>query len=107
MTGGIRSPEFGYRKDPFTGAVSGHEGIDLGVPYGTPITAALSGTVLLVRYCETGYGYHVMVDHGGTYVTLYAHCSKILVSEGQEVTVGETIAEVGSTGRSTGSHLHF
>ena len=99
--------EFGYRKDPFTGKGAGHGGIDLGAPRGTSIRAALPGTVYVVRYSTSGYGYHVMVDHGGGFVTLYAHCSKILVSEGQTVDVGSIIAEVGSTGRSTGNHLHF
>jgi murein DD-endopeptidase MepM/ murein hydrolase activator NlpD len=99
--------EFGYRKDPFTGMRSGHSGIDLGAPKGTSIRAALPGTVYVVRYTTSGYGYHVMVDHGGGFVTLYAHCSKILVSEGQTVDAGSIITEVGSTGRSTGNHLHF
>ncbi|MGL4789892.1 MAG: M23 family metallopeptidase [Anaerotignaceae bacterium] len=99
--------EFGYRKDPFTGETAGHSGMDLGAPKGTQIHSALDGTVTLVRYLNTGYGYHLMVDHGGGFVTMYAHCSKILVSEGQAVKAGEVIAEVGTTGRSTGNHLHF
>ncbi|MDD4406150.1 MAG: M23 family metallopeptidase [Parabacteroides sp.] len=99
--------EFGYRKDPFTGKSAGHGGIDLGKPKGTPIYSVLDGTVMLVRHSTTGYGYHVMVDHGGGFVTLYAHCSKLLVSEGQQVSAGDKIAEVGTTGRSTGNHLHF
>lgn len=99
--------EFGYRKDPFTGKSAGHSGIDLGAPKGTLIRSALDGTVYVVRHSTTGYGYHVMVDHGGGFITLYAHCSKILVSEGQQVKAGDKIAEVGTTGRSTGNHLHF
>lgn len=99
--------EFGYRKDPFTGASAGHGGLDLGAPKGTSIRSALDGTVYVTRYSNGGYGYHVMVDHGGGFVTLYAHCSKILTSEGQQVKAGDVIAEVGSTGRSTGNHLHF
>ncbi len=99
--------EFGYRKDPFTGKSAGHSGIDIGKPKGTSIYSALDGTVYVVRHSTTGYGYHVMVDHGGGFVTLYAHCSKILVHEGQQVKAGEKIAEVGTTGRSTGNHLHF
>ncbi|WP_066460132.1 peptidoglycan DD-metalloendopeptidase family protein [Anaerotruncus rubiinfantis] len=98
---------FGYRKDPFTGQTKGHSGLDLGAPKGTSIRSALPGTVYVVRYSNSGYGYHVMVDHGGGFVTLYAHCSKILVTEGQSVDAGTVIAEVGSTGRSTGNHLHF
>ncbi len=69
--------------------------------------AALPCTVCLVRHAATGYGYHVMLDHGGGFVTLYAHCSKILVYEGQEVNAGDVIAELGFTGCSTGPHLHF
>lgn len=99
--------EFGYRKDPFTGKSAGHVGIDLGASKGTPVHAALPGTVYVVRYSTSGYGYHVMIDHGGGFVTLYAHCSKLFVTEGQKVDAGTVIAEVGSTGRSTGPHLHF
>jgi len=104
---GMITSEFGYRKDPFTGQTKGHSGLDLGAGKGTPIRAALPGTVYVVRYSSSGYGYHVMVDHGGGFVTLYAHCSKILVTEGHTVDAGTVIAEVGSTGRSTGNHLHF
>jgi murein DD-endopeptidase MepM/ murein hydrolase activator NlpD len=104
---GMVTSEFGYRKDPFTGQTKGHSGLDLGAGKGTPIRAALPGTVYVVRHSTSGYGYHVMVDHGGGFVTLYAHCSKILVTEGQKVEAGTVIAEVGSTGRSTGNHLHF
>lgn len=103
----VVTSEFGYRKDPFTGQTKGHGGIDLGLPKGTPIRSALDGTVYFVRYSSTGYGYHLMIDHGGGFITLYAHCSRILVTEGQEVKAGEVIGEVGSTGRSTGNHLHF
>jgi len=99
--------EFGYRRDPFTGERTGHAGIDLGAPKGTSIRAALGGTIRLVRFSTTGYGYHVMIDHGGGFTTLYAHCAKILVYEGQEISAGDIIAQVGSTGRSTGNHLHF
>ncbi len=104
---GMVTSEFGYRKDPFTGQTKGHSGLDLGAGKGTPIRAALPGTVYVVRHSTSGYGYHVMVDHGGGFVTLYAHCSKILVTEGQKIDAGTIIAEVGSTGRSTGNHLHF
>ncbi|MCI8654122.1 MAG: M23 family metallopeptidase, partial [Angelakisella sp.] len=69
--------------------------------------AVKDGRVLFVRYKQTGYGNHVAIDHGGGLVTLYAHCSEILVTEGQTVTAGETIAKSGSTGRSTGPHLHL
>lgn len=99
--------EFGWRIDPFTHKRAGHGGIDLAAAKGTKIRAALDGTVLFVRYASSGYGYHLAIDHGGGFVTLYAHCSKILVAEGQVVHAGDVIAEVGSTGRSTGNHLHF
>ncbi|MHB1392632.1 MAG: M23 family metallopeptidase [Clostridia bacterium] len=99
--------EFGYRMDPFTRQPKGHSGLDIGAAKGTPIHAALDGTVLFVRYKTTGYGYHLAIDHGGGFITLYAHCSKILVTEGQTVKAGDIIAQVGSTGRSTGPHLHF
>lgn len=103
----IVTSEFGCRIDPFTGKASGHTGLDLGASTGMPIRAVLDGTVLFVRYKTTGYGYHLAIDHGGGFVTLYGHCSKIRVTEGQAVKAGENIAEVGSTGRSTGPHLHF
>jgi len=99
--------EFGYRANPTGAGGEGHTGIDLGAPQGTPIRAALDGTVYVVRYSTTGYGYHVMIDHGGGFVTLYGHCSAIDVTEGQTVSAGDVIAAVGSTGRSTGNHLHF
>lgn len=104
---GMVTSEFGRRIDPITRQSSGHTGIDFGAPSGTSIRAALNGTVQFVRYKATGYGYHLAIDHGGGFITLYAHCSKILVTEGQSVTAGDIIAQVGSTGKSTGPHLHF
>ena len=99
--------EFGWRTDPFTGKGAGHGGLDMGAAKGTQILAALDGMVQFVRHSSTGYGYHLAIDHGGGFITLYAHNSKILVTEGQFVSDGTVIAEVGSTGRSTGNHLHF
>ena len=100
--------EFGYRRDPIDPTVTkGHSGIDLGAPKDTDIHAANGGTVLFARYKNTGYGYHLAIDHGGGMITLYGHCSKILVTEGQTVSQGEVIAQVGCTGKSTGNHLHF
>ena len=99
--------EYGQRIHPISGKPSFHTGIDIGKAKGTPVYSVLGGTVLLVRYSNSGYGYHVMVDHGGGFVTLYAHNSKLLVHEGQELKAGEQIAEVGTTGNSTGNHLHF
>lgn len=72
-----------------------------------PILASDSGTVVLVQYLRWGYGYHIIIDHGNSYQTLYAHLSKIYVSPGEKVSKGQTIGQMGSTGRSTGPHLHF
>lgn len=99
--------EFGGRTDPVTGEWAGHAGIDLGAAKGMAIRAAKDGTVETVSYGTTGYGYHLTIDHSGGLVTLYGHCSEILVSEGQTVKAGDVIARVGSTGKSTGNHLHF
>lgn len=100
--------EFGNRTDPINGKPSGHTGIDIAVPKGTPIKSAMSGTVLYARYSTTSsYGYHLAIDHGNGLVTLYAHCSELLVTEGQKINQGDVIAKVGATGRVTGNHLHF
>lgn len=99
--------EFGNRIDPFTGKRKGHTGMDLAVPTGTPIRAALGGTVTVSKYNAGGYGYYVMIDHGNGLSTLYGHCSKLLARVGQTVQAGDIIALSGSTGRSTGPHLHF
>ena len=99
--------EFGWRLDPITGRPSGHSGIDLAVPIGTPIRAALPGTVITSTYNKAGYGNYVMLDHGNGLVTLYGHCSQLLARQGQTVEAGDVIALSGSTGRSTGPHLHF
>ncbi len=102
----IVTSEFGYRKDPFTGQTKGHSGMDLAVPTGTSVRAALPGTVTVSQYSNS-YGYYVMIDHGGGLSTLYAHNSKLLVSVGQTVQAGDIVSLSGSTGRSTGPHLHF
>ena len=102
----IVTSEFGYRKDPFTGQSKGHGGIDLGVPTGTSVRAALPGTVTVAQY-NSSYGYYVMIDHGNGLSTLYAHNSKLMVKVGQTVNTGDIISLSGSTGRSTGPHLHF
>ena len=99
--------EFGNRFDPITGKRKGHGGMDLAVPTGTPIRAALPGTVVVSKYNAGGYGYYVMIDHGNGLATLYGHCSKLLAKVGQTVQAGDIIALSGSTGRSTGPHLHF
>ena len=99
--------EFGNRVDPITGKRKGHTGMDLAVPTGTPIRAALPGMVVVSKYNAGGYGYYVMIDHGNGLATLYGHCSKLLAKVGQTVEAGDIIALSGSTGRSTGPHLHF
>ena len=99
--------EFGYRKDPFTGETRGHTGMDLAVPTGTPIRAALPGTVTAAAYDQGGYGYYIMIVHGNGLSTLYGHNSQLLAQVGQAVEAGDIISLSGSTGRSTGPHLHF
>lgn len=104
---GYISSYFGWRV--ISGVDDYHTGIDItgGSFYGTPVVASNAGVVSMVRYNTTGYGYYVMIDHGGGKQTLYAHNSSILVVEGQVVAQGETISLAGSTGWSTGPHLHF
>jgi len=102
----IVTSEFGGRLDPITGQRDGHTGMDLGVPTGTPIRAALGGTVTLSRY-NGSYGNCVMIDHGNGLVTLYGHNSRLLVRAGQTVQAGDVVSLSGATGRVTGPHLHF
>ena len=85
----------------------GHRGIDFPAPQGTPVMAAESGTVTTILYSNKSYGNRVIIDHGNGISTLYGHNSSIGVSLGQKVSKGQTIAGVGSTGRSTGNHVHF
>ena len=100
---GIITSRFGNRESIRT---SGHTGIDIAAPYGTPIKAAASGTVIFAGY-SGGYGYVVKLNNGNGVQTYYGHCSRLYVSTGEKVEAGETIAAVGSTGNSTGNHLHF
>jgi len=97
---------FGGRADPITGVWSSHGGTDIAAPNGTAIVSANDGVVIIAGW-HYSYGNYVIVDHGGGISTLYGHCSKLLVSKGQEVSRGEKIALVGSTGYSTGNHLHY
>ena len=109
VAGTITSPQ-GYRTDPITGETSYHSGTDIAVPEGTPILAAADGTVTIANALDSwggSYGYYVKLDHGGGLTTLYAHCSSICITTGQQVKAGEVIAYVGHTGRATGPHLHF
>jgi len=104
----VVSSEYGYRVDPVTGARGAfHAGIDIAYPSGTVISAVKEGTVVAANYYTNGYGYHVIIDHGGGYKTLYGHCSSLLVNVGDKVTKGQAVGKVGSTGKSTGPHLHL
>ena len=97
---------FGYRSEVMYGSGTFHNGIDIAVNAGTPIIAAKAGRVIGAGY-HYSMGNHVIIDHGGGVYTVYMHASRLLVSVGQEVSRGQTIALVGSTGMSTGPHLHF
>lgn len=98
--------QYGYRTDPFTKETSYHSGVDLANGTGTPIYAAKSGTVIYADY-NSVYGYHVKIDHGDGFVTLYGHMTAYVVEVNDAVTGGQLIGYMGSTGRSTGPHLHF
>jgi murein DD-endopeptidase MepM/ murein hydrolase activator NlpD len=100
------SSNFGYRIDPFTGQRAYHEGIDFPAQVGTPIQAAASGKVVFAGV-HPEYGKMVEIDHGNGLITRYAHASRLLVKEGDVIVAGQPVATVGTTGRSTGPHLHF
>jgi murein DD-endopeptidase MepM/ murein hydrolase activator NlpD len=100
------SSNFGYRIDPFTGLRSFHEGIDFPTESGAPIVAAASGKVVYAGW-HAQYGKIVEIDHGNGLVSRYAHASQVFVREGDLVVRGQRVAAVGSTGRSTGPHLHY
>ncbi len=106
VRGRITSPFVGSRVHPVTGKVRKHSGIDIGLPQGSPVVAAQSGKVIHSGWIN-GYGYTVIIDHGGGISTLYGHNSALTVRAGQSVRRGEQIARVGSTGISTGPHVHF
>lgn len=105
LNGPITS-EFGWRTHPIFGTQRYHSGLDIGGDYGLPIVAAASGTVIHAGWIS-GYGYTVIIDHGGGITTLYGHNESLLVGEGESVSQGQTIAMCGSTGNSTGPHCHF
>lgn len=98
--------KFGYRNHPVTGVYKLHTGVDISAPNGTAIYAAQSGTVIIAGY-SSAWGNYVVINHGGGVTTLYAHMSKILTTKGATVSAGTQIGKVGSTGYSTGNHLHF
>lgn len=101
------SSYFGMRRSPISGRMLMHKGMDIVAPYGTPIAAAAPGTVVTAGWSTEGYGYHVVMDHGFGYRTLYAHMSKVEVEAGDVLEVGDTVGRLGNTGYSTGAHLHF
>ncbi|MFV1963547.1 MAG: M23 family metallopeptidase, partial [Acidimicrobiia bacterium] len=103
---GVIESGFGPRVHPITGKTRMHTGLDMHGDAGTPILAAEDGKVIFSGI-KGGYGKAIMIDHGGGMVTLYAHQSKLLVKEGQRVVAGDVIGLIGSTGLSTGPHLHF
>lgn len=98
--------DYGNRQSPTAGASSNHKGIDIGAPYGSDIVAAADGEVIFSGYSNGG-GNYIMIDHGGSLYTVYMHASSLCVSKGEKVVRGQTVAKVGSTGISTGNHLHF
>ena len=97
---------FGVRSDPFNGEGAMHTGIDISAPQGTPVHATADGIILHAGW-NGGYGRCVIIDHGNGYQTWYAHLSRIDAIEGQEIRQGETLGAVGTSGRSTGAHLHY
>ena len=105
-TSNLITSYFGYRVHPIYRTTRFHSGIDIAAPYGAPIYAAEAGKVILASYYD-GYGNCIIIDHGDGVSTLYAHCSSIIVKVGQYVSKGQIIGYVGSTGNSTGPHLHF
>lgn len=105
VLGTVSSP-YGYRTDPFTNEPSAHNGIDIAANTGSAIFAVSGGKIETAIYSSGDYGNYIIIDHNG-FKTLYAHLSKISVKKGQTVSGGEKIGECGSSGRSTGPHLHF
>lgn len=101
------SSGFGYRIDPVYKTVKFHPGLDFSAPQGTPIYATAEGTVQTAGNLGNGYGNHIVIQHGYSYSTLYGHMSRLKAKRGQRVKRGEVIGYVGSTGKSTGSHLHY
>jgi murein DD-endopeptidase MepM/ murein hydrolase activator NlpD len=106
VSDGFIGSGFGWRTDPFTGDMARHEGVDFAAPPGTPIHAAAGGVVLVADHHPV-WGNVVEIDHGNALMTRYAHALRLVVRPGDLVKRGQKIAEVGSTGRSTGPHLHF
>lgn len=106
VDGGVLTSPYGWRESPYGPGWKFHTGIDVGVPHGTPIYAANDGLVEMAEW-DGGHGLTVQIDHGHGVVTRYCHASRLLVAEGDEVWAGDPVALAGSTGISTGPHLHF
>lgn len=107
---GTITSQFGHRVDPITGEVNSHTGTDIACAEGTPILAAADGIATVANGLDSwggSYGYYIQIDHSGGLETLYAHCSSICVTTGQQVQAGQVIGYVGHTGRVTGNHLHL
>ena len=100
------SSRFGYRRDPFSGRYEFHDGVDIKAPWGTPVRATAEGKVIYAGW-KAGYGKTVIIRHAYGFKTLYAHLSKIKVKKGRWVKSGQVIGYVGSTGKSTGPHVHY
>ena len=105
-TKGVISSRFGSRRDPFTGVRTFHNGVDFASSMGTPIRAAMEGRVTDTGF-NSSYGNYIIISHEGGFQTLYGHMKKFLVRSGQSVSQGQQIGQMGNTGYSTGTHLHF
>lgn len=105
-SGGTITSPYGWRTHPISGSRNFHRGVDIATSFGTTIRAARGGTVV-ASTSSTGYGRYVVIRHDNGYYTLYAHNSRNLVSEGEAVSRGQAIAEVGQSGSATGNHVHF
>jgi murein DD-endopeptidase MepM/ murein hydrolase activator NlpD len=103
---GWLSSSFGYRRNPYDGSYKLHAGVDIAAEPGTPVRAPADGVVIFAGYRE-GYGKVIVLDHGYGIRTLFGHNSSVFVGQGSRVKRGETISQVGNTGRSTGPHLHY
>ena len=103
---GELSSSYGYRNHPLDGSNSFHKGVDLAADQGTPVAAFAAGTVDFIGESDA-YGLYIQLNHGNGITTFYCHCSELLAQKGERVEVGQTIAKVGNTGRTTGSHLHL
>jgi murein DD-endopeptidase MepM/ murein hydrolase activator NlpD len=106
-TSGKLSSPFGYRSDPFTGVRRMHYGVDLANRVGTTVKATMSGTVVVIGDQSLGYGNYIVIRHDRGFQSRYGHLNKIIVRNGQRISQGQKIGEMGNSGRSTGSHLHF